>query len=299
MFSPDQYALLDFGHGRKLERFGEVVLDRPSPAAAEVSPGDPQLWETATAQFVSAGDTTAGCGQRGRWEPRAALPDQWTIEHPPLVFELRPTEFGHVGVFPEQADNWSWIAQRVSRFGSVASEGDPLGERPRVLNLFAYTGGSTHAAAAAGAAVVHIDAAKSTVAWARRNAELSGLSAAPVRWIADDALRFVAREQKRGSRYHGIILDPPSYGHGPKGEVWQLERDLPALLARCGALLAENAFVLLTCHSTGITPGELQRCLEESLHAARGNDVEAQDLFLIAADGRRLHSGLAARWTSA
>jgi 23S rRNA (cytosine1962-C5)-methyltransferase len=299
MFSHDHYVLLDFGDGRKLERFGEVVLDRPSPAAAGARQVDPELWKTAMARFVAGGGTTAGCGQRGQWQVRAELPECWIVEHPPLVFELRLTEFGHVGVFPEQADNWDWIAREVSRLRAQTSGGRQLADHPRVLNLFAYTGGSTLAAAAARVEVVHIDAAKSTVAWARRNAELSGLSTAPIRWLVEDARHWVARELKRGNRYDGIILDPPTYGHGKKGEAWQLERDLPALLAGCAAVLAENAFVLLTCHSSGMSPSELQSRLNEALPAARASHLEMEDLYLIASDGRRLHSGVTSRWTSA
>ncbi len=291
MFDIDQYCLLDFGDGRKLERFGEVVLDRPSPAAADLPKAEPRQWHSATARFVAAGGPSAGCGQRGCWEPPAVLPERWTIEHPPLVFELRPTEFGQVGVFPEQADNWQWIADRVARLGEKQTE------RPRVLNLFAYTGGSTLAAAAAGAAVVHVDAAQGAIAWARRNAELSGLSAAPVRWMTEDVRRFAARELKRGNRYDGIILDPPSYGHGPKGEAWQLERDLPQLLAGCGALLAEKAFVLLTCHSPGVTPRRLRELLSDSLRTEPAAEIDAQEMHVTSLNGQPLHSGVAARWT--
>jgi 23S rRNA (cytosine1962-C5)-methyltransferase len=164
-----------------------------------------------------------------------------------------------------------------------------------VLNLFAYTGGSTLAAASAGADVVHIDASKGAVAWARRNAELSSLSASPIRWIVEDARRFVAREQKRGNRYHGIILDPPTYGHGPKGHAWQLERDLPGLLRSCGGLLSENAFLICTCHSPGVNPGQLAGQLREALPGAGPHTITAEDLYLVA-EGRRLHSGVAARF---
>ena len=157
-------------------------------------------------------DSTAATRRRGNGRDRRELPERWTIAHGPLQFELKRTDFGHLGLFPEQAENWDWIAERV------AAAGRPL----KVLNLFAYTGGSTLAAAAAGAEVVHVDAAKNIVAWARRNAELSGLADAPIRWIAEDAMKFVKRELKRGNRYDAVILDPPSYGHGPQGEVWRL-----------------------------------------------------------------------------
>jgi 23S rRNA (cytosine1962-C5)-methyltransferase len=226
MFASNQYVLLDFGDGRKLERFGSLFLDRPSPAAANVERTNPSLWEDVAARFVPVdGSASSGCGPRGRWIERVPVPADWIVEHAPLRFELRNCDSGHVGLFPEQAENWDWIARQVS---AIRAHDDDF--RPRVLNLFAYTGASTLAAAAAGADVVHVDAAKSTVAWARRNAALSGLADAPIRWIAEDAPRFVAREQKRGNRYHGIILDPPSYGHGPAGQLWQIDRDLPDLL---------------------------------------------------------------------
>jgi 23S rRNA (cytosine1962-C5)-methyltransferase len=289
MFSSDQYHLIDFGEGRKLERFGQFILDRPSPAARSIRPSGDARWATADARFESAGDVSAGCGQRGQWTPPQSLPSSWTIENSPLVFELRPTEFGHVGVFPEQAANWDWIVEQVERLKKPSPDAPP-----RVLNLFAYTGGSTLAAAAAGAEVVHVDSAKSTVSWARRNAELSGLAEAPIRWIVEDARRFVAREQKRGNRYHGIILDPPSYGHGPKGEPWQLARDLPALLAACTALLDVGGFMLVTCHSPDIEAADLAHQLRAVLPPEFAS-CDASDLWLTSRDARRLHSGVSAR----
>jgi 23S rRNA (cytosine1962-C5)-methyltransferase len=300
LFSADQYALLDYGDGRKLERFGAYLLDRPSPAAANLNRVTPDLWSTATASFLGTNGAGSSLGQRGRWVAHAPLPAAWAIEHSPLVLELRPTEFGHVGVFPEQAENWNWIASQVGRLRDLhAASTQPPSARPRVLNLFAYTGASTLAAAAAGAEVVHIDASKSTVAWARRNAELSGVSDAPIRWIVEDAARFVAREAKRGNRYQGIVLDPPSYGHGPKGSAWQIERDLPQLLEHCGRLLAEDAgFLLLSCHSPGIRSTDLKKQLLKSIPKSQPRETEGADLFLTSDDGRQLHSGVAARWTN-
>jgi 23S rRNA (cytosine1962-C5)-methyltransferase len=269
-----------------------VVLDRPSPAASDARPNNQALWDEAAARFVPVdGSASSGCGQQGRWIERVPAPADWIVEHARLRFELRQCDSGHVGLFPEQADNWDWIAQHVAALRAKTAN-----TRPRVLNLFAYTAASTLAAAAAGAEVVHVDAAKSTVAWARSNAALSDLAEAPIRWIVEDAPTFVAREQKRGNRYHGIILDPPSYGHGPAGQAWQIDRDLPDLLTTCGRLLADDAgFLLLTCHSPGIGPAELSRHLLEALPAARASDIDAQDLFLTTADGRKLHSGVAAR----
>ncbi len=230
------YQLLDFGAGRRLERFGDIVLDRPCPAADRSEPTDPDAWKRADARFEGREQ------QQGRWSNRRPLPERWTVTCGGLHFELKRTDFGHLGLFPEQEANWDWIADRVrSTTGQL-----------KVLNLFAYTGGSTMAAAAAGAEVVHVDAAKNTVAWARHNAELSGLAAASVRWIVEDAVKFVRREVKRGNRYDAVVLDPPSYGRGPRGEVWRLSKCLPRLLALCAELTAPAAaFVLLTCHTPG------------------------------------------------
>lgn len=278
MFPFVEYQLLDFGDGRKLERFGTIVLDRLSPAAEGAAPGDCGLWNQATARYERTN------GDKGVWQVNgAATLSPWTISHGSLRFELKLTEFGHLGVFPEQAANWDWIAERVRQ----AKE--PL----KVLNLFAYTGGSTLAAAAAGAEVVHVDAARNTVAWARHNAELSGLAEAPIRWIAEDAILFVRRELKRGNRYQGVILDPPSYGHGPKGEIWKLAEGLPELLSLCAELTeADRRFVLLSCHSFGFGPDELGRLLAQ---AFSGGQIDTSELTVSTAAGRRLHCGDMAR----
>jgi 23S rRNA (cytosine1962-C5)-methyltransferase len=252
MWDRAQYELLDFGRGRKLERFAGVLLDRPSPAADGIRPAHPELW---------------GARQEE------------------VVLELKLTEFGHVGLFPEQVENWEWIRRQVG-----SAEGTL-----KVLNLFAYTGASTLAAAAAGAEVVHVDASRGSVAWARRNAAFSGLGQRPIRWIVEDARKFVLRELKRGNRYDGLILDPPSYGHGPRGEAWKLEGDLPPLLANCRELLGEvGRFVLLTCHSPGIGPEELTAMLGPSA----GGVIQAFPLALETSAGRKLPSGVAARWTT-
>jgi len=217
----DQYELIDFGRGRRLERFGAILLDRPWPAVERHEPNRPEDWERADARFEGP---RAG---RGRWVARRTLPETWTIELASLRFQLKPTPWGQVGVFPEQRANWQWIARQ---FGAQAHAGVPAGaagpaesepRRLRLLNLFAYTGGSTLAAAAQGAEVVHVDAAANIVAWARRNAALSALEEHPIRWIVEDAQKFVRRELRRGNQYDGVILDPPSYGHGAHGEVWR------------------------------------------------------------------------------
>ena len=208
-----------------------------------------------------------------------------------LTLELRPTAAGQVGLFPEHAAMLPWLRDRVAE---RAAERAAVGDRPAVLNLFAYTGLASLAAVGAGASVVHIDAARPTVTWARRNAELTGLSGAPIRWIVDDARAFTAREVRRGRRYDGIVLDPPSYGHGPGSAAWQIDRDLPLLLEACARLLAPGGFALLTAHSDGYGPGRLEGELAIALgRAARA--LESGPLELVTADGRRLEIGAFAR----
>ena len=281
MFEDTDYSLLDFGQGRKLERFGPFTLDRPAPAAAGKRRARPELWESAHARYERESD------KRGVWEGIKNLPPTWTVAHGRATFELKPNEFGHVGLFAEQAENWDWISRQMAR----------ANRPPKVLNLFAYTGGSTLAAALAGAEVTHVDAAKNVVAWARRNAELSGLTDAPIRWIVEDAPTFVARELKRGNRYDAVILDPPTYGHGRKGEAWRLQDGLLPLLKACGELTAsQRAFIVLSCHSPGYGPAELEACLAEAVFGHCGAGAKARHLAITSADGRKLNSGVVASW---
>ncbi len=281
MFDSNQYELLDFGDGRKLERFGQFVLDRPSPAAEDFPRTDPSAWKQADAQFSRTSATS------GKWKLRTALPKAWAISHAIGDFELRATDFGHVGVFPEQADNWEWLTKQVQR----------AGRKLKILNLFAYTGGSTLAAASAGAEVVHVDAARNVVSWARRNVEQSGLSDAPIRWINEDATKFVRRELKRGNQYDGVILDPPSYGHGPKGEVWKLSDHLMPLLSACAELTRDRrTLLLLTCHTPGFGPAELEACLADAVFGHCQAGVRAKPLSLTTADSRKLAGGVVARF---
>lgn len=274
MFS--DYELLDFGDFRRLERFGPLVTDRPCPAATLRRQFGPDRWRSADVRFIAdeTEEENRALGRRGRWISRSekgknlffetdaegnATPRSWTIRHadPDLTLELKGSPFGHLGVFPEQAENWTQIAQ-LCRNGEKK-----IGRPLRVLNLFAYTGGSSLAAAVGGAEVVHLDAARNIVQRAKRNAELSGWTER-IRFIADDAGKFVRRELKRGNRYDGVILDPPSYGHGARGEVWRLTRDLPPLLTDVFALLDTTAsFVLLTAHSPGFGPENLASLLTD------------------------------------
>ncbi len=282
-FATDQYHLLDFGKGRKLERFGTHVLDRPSVVAKGKPKSHPDRWSAATARYDRTGS------DQGEWRPVAALDQSWSIKHESVIFQLKGSPFGHVGVFPEQAHNWDWITRQIA-----------LANRPlKILNLFAYTGGSTLAAAQAGAEVVHVDAAQNMIARAKSNAELSGLADAPIRWIIEDALRFAKREVKRGKRYDAVIFDPPSYGHGPTGQVWRLTTRIKPLLRACGELTGgQLAFVLLTCHTPGYGESELRSLLAESLVTGSPEAIRCGPLMLTANDSRTLQSGMFARWSS-
>lgn len=273
------YELIDFGAGRKLERFGQILLDRPCPAAEGIAQAHLQAWKDSRACSF-AGDRAAN----GKWRQKF---EEFTIAVGNSILQLAPLPSGQVGIFPEQYANWQWIAKQCQRT-----------EKPqRVLNLFGYTGGSTLAAAVAGAEVTHVDAAKSMVARARTNAELSGLAEHPIRWIVEDATKFCQRELKRGNHYDAVILDPPSYGHGPKGESWSIKRDLLPLLELCGQLTSQHRqFVLCTCHTPGIGKAELSAYVSEGLIGHCGQPPSVSELTLNTADGRTLPSGICARW---
>ena len=291
MFSDTEYELLDFGDSRKLERFGELILDRPSPSAEKSRPVNPAAWSEATLRYERTSRTA------GKWSPKKAMPKSWPLsfaakQFSPFQFELRLTDFGHVGVFPEQASNWSWIQKQIARSERISGD-----RQLKVLNLFAYTGGATMAAAAAGAAVTHIDAAKNVVSWARKNAELSGMSESPIRWITEDAQMFVERELKRGNQYDAVVLDPPSYGHGPKGEVWKMSQHILPLLRACAELTEESrAFVLFSCHSPGYGPAEVEALLADAFFGHCQAGARASKLSRATKSGRTLSSGVVARW---
>lgn len=286
MFRPQEYQLLAFGRGRKLEQFGPWRLDRPSPQAAG-------LEGCSAAAALAAHGVYEPQGRDG-WQWNTDPPDVWQVRHGSLVFELKATPTGQVGLFPEQAENWDWLAEQVRRWQANASTSEPTAPaRPQVLNLFGYTGGSTLAVAAAGAAAVHLDAAANVVAWARRNAQHSGLAEAPIRWIADDARKFVGRELRRGRRYDGVVLDPPTYGHGAGGEAWRLARDLPELLSDCRRLVPDGGFLLLTCHTPEFPAERLARMASEAGFDDRR--LTGGELAIATADGRRLPSGVCVR----
>ena len=205
------YDILDAGNGDKLERWGDVTLLRPDPQAVWTMEGAEERADAVYHRSASGG---------GHWEFKKQLPEQWTIAYRDLTFVVRPTGFMHTGLFPEQAVNWDWMRKQIEAYAKRT------GRRAKVLNLFAYTGGATCACAKAGAEVAHVDAAKGMVAWAKDNAAASGLEAAPIRYLVDDCVKFVKREIRRGNRYDGILMDPPSYGRGPTGEMWKIESDL-------------------------------------------------------------------------
>ena len=245
----EDYELIDCGDFEKLERFGKYITRRPEPQAIwhrTLSNGE---WERmATASFVR--EKGAASDERGRWHLRPTQPDQWYIRQrvgdKQIKMRLGLTSFKHVGVFPEQAENWNFIFERVQSQAKRAKE-----SRPKVLNMFAYTGGASLAAAAAGAEVTHVDSVKQCISWARENMEASHLEG--IRWVVEDALKFARREVKRGHRYDGIILDPPAYGRGPEGEKWVLEQNIAEMLALCAELLSDGGFLVLNLYSMGLS----------------------------------------------
>jgi 23S rRNA (cytosine1962-C5)-methyltransferase len=275
------HELIDAGGGRRLERFGDVLIDRPAPMA-EDPPRDPDAWTGTDLRFDRyVGWTSVADGE----------PEPWVVEDGDLRFELRPTDTGQVGLFPEQAPSRAWIRSAIVDTLATAAA-DPA---PRVLNLFAYTGAMTLAAVASGATLVHVDGSRPAVAWARRNAELSGLADRPIRWLVDDVETFVGREIRRGRRYDAVILDPPSYGHGSRGATWRLEDRLDPLLDACAELTADDpVFALLTAHTPGFGPERLADALAGAF-GRRQAEVEAGELGLRARSGAHLRLGAWAR----
>lgn len=298
------YALLDVGDARRLERFGAIIVDRPAPGSEGHVPQDPAAWASADARFERAErDAVAHEG----WTTRDGQPlEPWVVEEGDLQFELRLAPSGQVGLFPEQVPERAWIRRQTNRIGELsradrAAGDDAFSGSAAVLNLFGYSGAATISAARPGIAVTHVDASRPAVAWARHNARLNGLAAAPIRWISDDAVAFAERELRRGRRYAGIILDPPSYGHGATGKAWRLADDLPALLAACAELLDDGpAFIMLTAHTPGFGPDRLGETLLDALEPVVGSGagaaIEVADQSLMSDQGTRLHLGSMARW---
>ncbi len=278
----NDYELLDTSAGERLERWGDIILIRPDPQIIWNTPKKHPLWKQAHARYHRS--NTGG----GAWEPLRNMPDVWKIRYQEITFQLKKMGFKHTGVFPEQAVNWDFTMKKIRNAG-----------RPvKVLNLFAYTGGATLAAAAAGAQVCHVDASKGMVAWARENAAVSKLADRPIRWLVDDCIKFVQREQRRGNRYDGIVMDPPSYGRGPGGEVWKLEEQLFSLVEQCAAILSDNAlFFLLNSYTTGLSPSVMEYLLGVVIQKRMGGTVSADEIGLpVTATGLTLPCGSTAIW---
>lgn len=282
MFLCDQwsdYEVLDTGDGEKLERWTDVVLCRPDPQVIWPK-ADPALWKTAAARYIRS---SAGGGE---WEFYKKLPDRWVLSLGKLKFYVRPTGFKHTGLFPEQAANWEFMTERIRKSH----------KRPMILNLFAYTGGATVACAAQGAHVTHVDAAKGMTLWARENRDLSGIPEDRTRFIIEDAKAFVSRELRRGNRYDGILMDPPSYGRGPGGEVWKLENELYGLAELCAQLLSDTpVFYLINGYTTGFAASVLGNILTRCMNGT--GTVDAGELALPVTGGGVLPCGATARWT--
>jgi len=282
----EDYALLDSGEGRKLERYGPHRIVRPEEQAMWTPRRPLSEWDEADAQFVGIGDDD----RDGRWRMPRPLDETWPLTYDGIGFLGRFTSFRHVGVFPEQATHWQWLDARVRAAG-----------RPvKVLNLFAYTGIASLVAARAGAEVTHIDASRKAIGWARENQTIAGLGELPIRWICEDAQKFVERELRRGNRYDAIILDPPKFGRGPKGEVWDLFPDLPGILRACRELLSEKPqFLILTAYSIRASYLAIDELAAECL-AGLGGVLESGELILREeGGGRALSTSLFSRWSSA
>lgn len=259
------YCLIDTSKGERLERWGNVTLIRPDPQIIWECNTPAKEWNNPHARYIRS--SSGG----GHWEYSKNLPESWNIKYKNLTFMVKPTGFKHTGLFPEQAVNWDYCTELIKN-----------ANRPvKVLNLFAYTGGATLACAAAGAAVCHLDAVKGMVDWGKTNARLSGLSDKPIRWITDDAMKFLGREIKRGSKYDGIILDPPSYGRGTNGEMWKLEDCIHELMLRCTQVLSENPlFILLNSYTTGLSPSVMAYLLKMTVGNSYKIEVNAEEIGL-------------------
>lgn len=278
------YELLDCGDGERLERWGKYILVRPDPQAIW-HPSNPSdyRWKNYDARYIRS--SSGG----GHWENRR-LPAQWSINYGSLQFKIKPMNFKHTGVFTEQAANWDFTQSAIKS----------AGRHINVLNLFAYTGGATLAAAAAGASVCHVDAAKNMVAQAKENASLSGLQDAPIRYIVDDCKKFIERELRRGHSYDGIIMDPPSYGRGPSGEIWRFETDIYDFVALTARLLSDNPlFFILNSYSAGLSPAAMNYIVSDVICKKHGGFAQSSELGLpVAASGLALPAGSTVRWTA-
>ncbi len=276
------YEVLDTSNGEKLERWGSYILVRPDPQVIWNTPKQHKGWKNMNAHYHRS--SKGG----GEWE-FFNLPKQWTINYKELTFNLQPFNFKHTGLFPEQAVNWDWFSEKIHKSKD---------EQIKVLNLFAYTGGATLAAAKAGASVTHVDASKGMVTWARENAQASGLGEAPIRYIVDDCVKFVEREIRRGNTYHAVIMDPPSYGRGPKGEIWKIEDNIYSFIQLCAKVLVdEPLFFLINSYTTGLQAGVLSYMISEAVSKIHPGIVTADEIGLPVTDsGLVLPCGASGRW---
>ncbi len=278
----NDYAVLDASGGEKLERWGDTILIRPDPQIIWKTPKLDPNWKKASARYHRS---SSGGGQ---WENHKPMKESWTVSYKGLTFKIKPTGFKHTGLFPEQAVNWDFLNEQILKNKGPVN----------VLNLFAYTGGATLACLQAGASVCHVDASKGMVSWARENAALSHLADKPVRWIVEDCFKFAGREIRRGSRYQGIVMDPPSYGRGPNGEVWKLEEQIYDFVDLASNLLADDAlFLILNSYTTGLSPSVMSYILQSVIVKKRGGSVWADEIGLpVKASGQALPCGSTAIW---
>jgi 23S rRNA (cytosine1962-C5)-methyltransferase len=288
-----EYELLDSGNGEKLERYGQYILRRPDPEALWEKRKETQIWDKADLQFVRNGNKTKWITKDGTPKSLTAQAG-WDISYGDLNFSIRPTSFKHTGLFPEQLPNWKWMEKIIS-----SASLDYASKKISVLNLFAYTGGATLACAKAGAEVCHVDGSKTAVEWARENAELSGLKDAPIRWITDDVLVFLKREVKRGRKYDAIIMDPPSFGHGPKDELWKIEEHFLELMKLCKEVLSpEPLFILINGYTAGYSSIAYENNLKDIMKEYKGT-IEIGELVIEeSGSDRLLPCGIFARWNS-
>lgn len=278
------YELIDTSNGEKLERWGNVILIRPDPQIIWKTPKNNPFWHKANARYRRS----AKGG--GRWEEIKKVPPMWKINYGDLTFQIKTMGFKHTGIFPEQAVNWDFAMKKISS----------AGRKIKVLNLFGYTGAATLACLKAGAEVCHVDASKGMVQWAKENAAASNLSSAPVRWLVDDCVKFVQREHRRGNKYDGIIMDPPSYGRGPNGEVWKLEDQIYPLVELCVPILSENPlFFILNSYTTGLSPSVMEYLLGVLLQKKFGGKISSDEIGLpVTETGLVLPCGSTAIWES-
>lgn len=282
------YEVIDCSKGEKLERWGDYLLVRPDPQVIWDTPKKETGWHKMNGHYHRS--SKGG----GEWE-FFQLPKEWTIQYSlpinkKLTFHLKPFSFKHTGLFPEQAANWNWFSQLIA---DAVSKGRPV----KVLNLFAYTGGATLAAAAAGASVTHVDASKGMVTWAKENAISSGLKDAPIRWLVDDCVKFVEREIRRGNHYDAIIMDPPSYGRGPKGEIWKIEESVYPLIQLCSQILTDNPlFFLINSYTTGLQPAVLSYMISTVLGTANGTVTASEIGLPVSSNGLVLPCGASGRY---